>query len=93
MHFHVEKRVPCNSVGSCLQPDCYHLRDSSRDIDVVVGDAVIGVIVIITVVIVLFMYCLFNDVVSSSDYIALNYWKIDEKWNGKEMEGSGRGVI
>jgi hypothetical protein len=37
--------------------------------------------------------CLFNDAVSSSDFIASNDRMINEKWIGKDVEGSGRGII
>jgi hypothetical protein len=41
----------------------------------------------------LFVYGLFNDAVSSSDYIAWNDRMINERWIGKDVEGSGRGLI
>jgi hypothetical protein len=41
----------------------------------------------------LFVYGLFNDAVSSSDYIASNDGMINEYWIGKDMEGSGIGLI
>jgi hypothetical protein len=36
---------------------------------------------------------LFNDTVSSSDYIALNDNVINEQWIWKDMEGSGHGLV
>jgi hypothetical protein len=41
---------------------------------------------------ILFIYSLFNDSASSSDYIASNGRIISELWIGKDMEGSGRGL-
>jgi hypothetical protein len=41
----------------------------------------------------LFIYGLFNDDVSSSDCIAFNDRMISELWNGKDVEGSGCGLI
>jgi hypothetical protein len=41
----------------------------------------------------LFVCSLFNDTVSSSDYISLNDGMITEKWHGKDMEGNNCGLI
>jgi hypothetical protein len=41
----------------------------------------------------LFISVLFNDAVHSSHYIPSNGRMINEKLTGKDMEGSGRGVI
>jgi hypothetical protein len=41
----------------------------------------------------LFICCLFNDAVNSSDYIASDDRMINEYWVGKDTEGSGRGLI
>jgi hypothetical protein len=41
----------------------------------------------------LFIYNLFNNAVSSSDYIASNDRMTNEYRTGKDMEGSSRGII
>jgi hypothetical protein len=40
-----------------------------------------------------FLYGIFNDAVSHSDYKASNNKKISERWLGKDAKGIGRGVI
>lgn len=41
----------------------------------------------------LFIYCLFSETVSCSDYVALNDRMINEWWGGKDVKGSGCGLI
>jgi hypothetical protein len=42
---------------------------------------------------ILFIYCLFNEIVSISVFTALNGRMVTEKWIGKNWEGNGHGQI
>jgi len=41
----------------------------------------------------LFIFCLFSDIFSGSDYVVLNNAVITAQWIGRDVKGAGHGMI